>query len=371
MKTIACVTLVSLAIATPVAAQDELRAASAFGPSHLFAKDVWPAIIGKLEELTDGRYTARDYPSGLVAPPEVRTALRDGIVDMSSLLMPYFRSDFPNGAMPNELGIVGVSPWVISAASTEYIATCEDCQQEFRDGGVVYLGGGATQPYQILSRSDAMVELADVEGQRIRTLGGAFSGWAESLGAVTVQAPSTELYEMLSQGTVDGVHISLPELTNFQLYDVVSDITMVDFGVNLADCTPCLRAAIWEEMSLEDRRAFALAAEYGQAAAVAGWARLAVEARAKAEEGGIAFHKPSSELKERTDAFREEYLEALPDILTEAGVTDAKQKVSRMLTLVEKWEELFGSVDVTDHEAVVELRMEEIWDKVDFQTYGR
>lgn len=370
LKRVLLATTIALGFAIPVQAQTDLRAASTFGPRHLHGQEVFPLLIDKIEELTDGRYTATDHASGLVSPFESHTALRDGIVQMTILLTPYFPTYFPESAMTNELGIANSNAWVMAAASTEYIVTCEECQSEFEAARAVYLGGGATQPYQILSRGGAIESLEDLQGLRMRTLGGPFAAWAESLGVQTVQAPSTEVFELLNQGTIDAVHISLPELTNFQLYDVVESITMTNLGLNLADCTPCLSASVWSDMNATDRKAMVLASEYAQHVAVGGWERLADEARTRAEESGIQFVEPSADLLAMNEEFLQTYLAALPSRLTERGIADAEQKLDRLLALIEKWEGLFDNIDTSDRDAVVDLRMQEIWDKVDFDTYG-
>lgn len=374
LKIFAVATSAVIAITAPAYSESDqthLRFASAFGATHLFAIEVWPIIISKMEELTEGRYTATDYPSGLISPFEARTGIGDGVVDASTIITAYFPSYFAESGIANDVGIYSNNQWAMSSASTEYIVTCVECQNEFKESGSVYLGGGATPPYQIFSRTNEIRTIDDLQGLRIRTIGGPFSAWAESLGMQTVQAPSSEIFEMLSQGTIDLVHSSLPELRNMQLYDVLSSVTMSNFGLNVGDCTPCLRSEVWNDMSEVDRRAMLLAAEYGQAAAVGGWIRLASEAKQEAIEKGIKFIEPDEDLAQQTDEFRRGYMDGVHEALERRGVTNAEEKVERLIALIEKWEDIYESIDTDDTDALVNIRMEEIWDKVDLANYGR
>ena len=53
--------------------------------------------------------------------------------------------------------------------------------------------------------SSPMKSLKDLKGKRLRTAGAALSRWAESIGAVPVNVPSSEMYQGVFEAL--GVHL--------------------------------------------------------------------------------------------------------------------------------------------------------------------
>lgn len=344
---------------------DTIRATSAFGPNHAAAKDVYPAIFKKLEELTDGRWTGQDTPSGLVAPNEMSTALRDGVTEFGSLLMPYFIAEYPDSALPSELSMLGSSAEVVSAAVTEYIVTCEPCQAEFTRNGQVYLGSDATPLYQLLS-TKAVKSLADMQGLKVRSGSPFYAGFAEAVGAVPVQMPSSELFESLSQGVIDGTFSSPHEIIANRLGDVIGYVTEINEGVFNGAALPTTSKLLWDRMDEADRHALATAAQYGVTAGMAGFARQIAEVK---EQKLVEFIEPDQDLIEARDSYNESRLADAAKIMEERGVTDAQAKIDRYKALIEKWEGLVTPDMSSDDYA--ELREKEIWSQIDFNTYGQ
>ncbi|WP_095587419.1 C4-dicarboxylate TRAP transporter substrate-binding protein [Actibacterium ureilyticum] len=362
--------LVTLAFAGAVAAAcvpakaDTIRATSGFGPSHVLATDVYPEFDVRLREFTDGRWDLKDTPSGLVAPNEMSAGLRDGVTEMGTLLMPYFPAEFPEAALPSELSIVGSSNLAISSAVTEYIATCDECLAEFAANGQVYLGTDATPTYNILSTKPVR-SVDDLKGLRIRTGAPLYAGFVEALGGEPTQIPSSELFESLSQGVIDGTMSGNHEIIANRLGDVIKYVTEVDEGVFNGAADATVSKLLWDRMTPEDRGALARAAQYGTAKGLVAFMRDAAAARAVE---GIEFIAMDDSLAAAKEAYNAERLAAAAGILTERGVTDAQAKIDRYIALVEKWEALVS--DDMPYEELAELRYAEIFSKFDMDAYG-
>lgn len=359
---------VAAVLSTAVANAEEIRATSSFGPKHVLATDGYPALFSKLEELTDGRWTGNDTPAGLLAPNEMNTGLRDGISEMGPIILPYFAADYPESGLVGELSILGTDNRAISSAVTEYIATCAECQAEFKANGHVFLGSDATTNYQFLSTVPIRT-LEDMKGLRIRTAGAVFTRFVESLGAEPVQMPSSELFEGLSSGVINATYSSVADLKNAQLYDVVKSVTLVDQGVFNAAAMTNVSNILWNRMNPEDREALAHAGQYAQTIGVQGWINNTEEARKTGEEKGIEFITPDAGLLDAAGAFRTKHLAEAAVTLTERGVTNAEAKIARYQELLAKWEGLVESVNTP--EELAELRYQEIWSKIDYSTYGQ
>lgn len=366
MKRILLTTALTIVVAT-AAAGETLRATSSFGPNHVLATDGYPALFKKLSELTDGRWTGNDTPSGLLAPNEMNTGLRDGVSDMGPIILPYFAADYPETGLVGEMSMLGSDNRAISSAVTEYIATCDECIAEFAANGQIFLGTDATTNYQFLSTVDIKT-LDDLKGLRIRTAGSVFTRFVEGMGGVAVQMPASELFEALNSGVIDATYSSVGDLKNAQLYDVVKSVTLVDKGVFNAAAMTNVSMIRWETMTAEDRKSLAHASQYAQSIGVYSWRKVAETAEAAGKDAGIVFITPDAAFIAKGDAVRDEHMATVVDTLTKRGVTDAAAKVARYAELLTKWEGLVSNVNSA--EELAELRFEKIWANVDFATLG-
>lgn len=354
--------------ATPIfAVADEIRATSGFGPSHVLATSVYPTAFEKLEEFTNGEWTGRDTAGGLLAPNEMNDGLRDGVTELGAVILPYFAAEYVESMVPGELSILGTNNMAISAAVTEYVVTCAECQAEFAENGQVYLGADTTPTYNFLS-TVPLETLDDLKGKRIRTAGAVFTRFVEALGAEPVQMPSSELFEALNSGVIDATYSSIPDLKNAQLFDVVESVSLIKLGVFNAAATMNASQILWFRMTPEERNALTHASQYGQSVGVASWLETEKEAIATGDESGIAFVEPSEELLAKAREFNEMHLATVADTLESRGVTNAAEKVERYKALIAKWHDLVD--ENTTAEELAELRYQEIFSKVDFSTYG-
>ncbi|MDO5620337.1 MAG: C4-dicarboxylate TRAP transporter substrate-binding protein [Paracoccus sp. (in: a-proteobacteria)] len=344
---------------------DTIRATSGFGPAHVLATDIYPEINARLSEFTGGAWDLNDTPSGLVAPNEMSAGLRDGVTEMGTLLLPYFPADYPEAALPAELAFLGSSNAVSSSAVTEYVATCTECQAEFARNGQVYLGSDATPVYNLLT-TKPIRSAADMRGTRIRTGAPLYAAFVEKMGGVAVQMPSSELFESLSQGVIDGTFSGTHEIIANRLGDVVKYVTEVEQGMFNSSAPGGVSAMLWDRMSAEDRQALARATQYGIAKGLAAFMRDAEAAR---EVAGLEFIPADETLKTAQEQFNAEYLANVAATLESRGVTDAQAKVDRYKALIEKWEGLIQP-GMTP-EQIGQLRYDEIFAKLDLATYGQ
>lgn len=350
---------------SPASAQTQLRTSSAFGPNHVNAEG-YKVFLDRLKTLTNGAYTGRDFPSGLLAPSEMVSGLQTGMVDVGSVLMPYFPAEFVEANLPSELAMVGKNALAVSAAAVEYIVTCKPCLAEFSRLDEVYLAGSATPTYQLLSVVPIR-DVAGLKGLRIRTGGPAFTRWAEAMGAVPVQLPAPEIFEAMSQGVVQAHYNTPQDLKSYNLFDVVKDITLINLGTFNGVSPFSMRLQLWQSLTPDQRHAFIEAAQYGSAAVLFRYEEETKKALEKARADGIEIIEPSKALTDANQAFVQEDLAALPAKLSEKGIKDADGKIQRFEDLVKKWRALVADVDSQD--TYVDLLMKEIWDKVDLATY--
>ncbi len=350
--------------AASVATAETVQATSGFGPDHPIAASIYPEISARLSEFTDGAWDLQDTPSGLVTPIEMSAALRDGTTEFGALVLPYFSTEFAEAALPSELSVVGSNSLAISSATTEYLVTCAECQAEFIQNGQVYLGSGATPPYNLLTVKPIR-KAADMRGVRIRTGAPLFAAFVQEQGGVVVQFPSSELVDALNRGAVAGTFDSNQDIIANQLGDLVHFVTEIGLGVYNGAATTTASQMLWDRMTPEDRAALARASQYGIAKGVTEFLAGAEAAR---DVEGIEFIEMDDTLKAAKQSFIDKQLADAAQILERRGVTDAAAKIDRYVLLVGKWEGLIS--ENMPAEELGQLRYDEIFGKLDLTSYG-
>ncbi len=355
----------AIVVSAPLAQADTIRATSGFGPSHPIAMHIYPEISTRLEEFTGGEWDLRDTPAGLVAPNDMSSGLRDGVTEFGTLLMPYFPAEFPEAALPSELSILGSNNLVVSAAVTEYVATCAECQAEYTGGGKVYLGSDASPPYNLLTVTPVR-SVSDMQGLRIRTGAPLYARLVDEMGGEATQISSSELFESLSQGVINGTFSGDHEIIANRLGDVIKYVTEMEEGMFNGAAPATAGSMLWMRMSPEERQALAKASQYGLVKGLYGFNEDAAKAR---EIDSIEFIPLDDTLLAAKESYNETHMAQAAEILTERGVTDAQAKIDRYTALIEKWEGLI-TPDMS-YEDLAELRYEEIFAKIDLGSYGQ
>jgi TRAP-type C4-dicarboxylate transport system substrate-binding protein len=103
---------------------------------------------------------------------------------------------------------------------------------EFKPNGIHPLIIFLMPAYQLmLSSSRKLDSIADVEGLKIRTPGGAMDLTAIGLKAVPIRVSPPEIYESMSRGTLDGALLSYQSVESYHLSGLLKSGTLgEDFG---------------------------------------------------------------------------------------------------------------------------------------------
>lgn len=369
-KTLAiAVTVGSLALASHAQARD-LRLAPGVPPAHPAHTPLYTDFVDLLQSESEGRLGGRILGTEVASLGNMRNAIRSGLVEAGLLLPAYFPADLPEINLVGDMALLGTNSYAMAGAMTEYIATCEACQEELKRLGIVYTSSHSTDTYQILTTTP--VETAeDLRGLRLRVGGPQYSRWAEAMGATPASIPVGETFESLSQGVIDGTVASIADIISFRLEDVISHVTMHDLGTFHSTISHAVGQSAWQALSPEDREALAIASTKASALAIQRWAyEMIDESKALAEEHGIEIIEPSADLLATSQAFAEEDIERAAELAERRhGVSDARNKLDRFIGLVDKWNAIVEEVG-EDPEAVADAINREVWDSVDFATYG-
>ncbi|WP_164662186.1 C4-dicarboxylate TRAP transporter substrate-binding protein [Tropicibacter sp. Alg240-R139] len=371
MKKILNSALLMLALTLPASAEDmrSLRLGSASPPSHPAMTHLYIPFESYLPEESDGRLTGKLYGMDVVGLKEMRSALKGGLIDIGLLLPSYFPSDFPEITLTTNMSLLGRNASAVTAAITEYIVTCDECQREMADYGGVFLASGSTSAYNLLSR-EPIRSLEDLKGLKVRATSGPFARLTEALGAVPVTVSANDVFESMSQGTIDVSIGSISDLIGQRLMDVAKHVNTISFGTQPTSSTFTVGIDVWSSLSIEDRKAIVRAATRANMDFTQRWDEMSMTAQKEAEEIGIEFVEPDSEFASFVADFAVRDLETAATLAMQTyGIDDAGVKHARLQELYKKWAEICDDLD-NDPEAIVAEINKQIWSKVDFESYG-
>ncbi|WP_253913088.1 C4-dicarboxylate TRAP transporter substrate-binding protein [Pseudoruegeria sp. HB172150] len=367
-------TLTGLALMASLAAFSaearDLRLAPAAPPAHPANGVMYVNFAKYLPEESDGRLTGTILGPEVVNLGQMKDALQSQVAEVGNLLPLYFPADFPNMALTGELSLMGTNSQATAAAVTEYTVFCEPCQKEMRDNGLVFLGSGASDLYEFMTTKPVKTA-DDLKGLRLRSGGAPWGRLAENFGAVPAQMSVFDQFEAVSQGVIDGTMASVADLISFRMVEVIKYITYVPIGMYESTSNFATSTMTWDSLSPEDRAAMVRAANRANTDFTHRWsAEMPAEAEAAAAEAGIEVVEPDASLVEAIQEFvSTEPATAAELAKSNFGIEDGSARIDEFLKLVDKWTAIAEEVD-NDPVAMAEKIQAEVWDKVDYATYG-
>lgn len=372
------VLLAGLMLAVPAQAR-QLSYAMGFPPNsdsdkagQKFAEDV--------EELTDGELSVKVYALSLLNFAETPGGVRDGMADMGYVLTPYFPNEYPHMNLVAEASMLinlmdeslrGREGYAYVGAMAEFVLlNCPECLADMEKENQVMTSNAGSSPYG-LTCTEPVTNREQLEGTRLRVAGSHWSRWAEEFGATPVTLSSNEAAEALSQGVVDCVVISAPELTNLGLFEHVTDITMsIPGGIFAGTATTNMNRDTWQSLSESQRQAILKAGS-----------RLAAEIpyvyhnreqkvlERIQEEQGAELHEADPELLAEIRDFVRGDLEQMAEYYREErGVENSAEMLERFEEILEKWSGLVTDVD--SHDELAQLYWDEVYSKIDVSSHG-
>lgn len=361
----------------PVTAQENLN--FAYGtPADSGVGHAVVGYISAVAERTDGEIAVTAFPMTLLTQAEASPGIRDGLADVGLVVTGYYPAEYSTNLFLHELNTLvnlpenpnGKEALAFSGAMLEYtFMKCPECLDEYTAQNQVYTGGAVTPLYNLLCKGGKVTSLDDLKGKRFRAGGAGFVRFAEHFGATGVSIPLSETYEALDQGIVECAMLSAPELDNFSLHEVVTDVTLgVPGGVYAAIASANVNKDLW--LSMTDAKREALL--WGGTKITAGitWGFYSDDGSAiqNAKDKGINVHQPDAELKAAVKDFVRQDLGTVSTLFKEKyNVLRADEIATEFSELLEKWYVL--TEDVGSEQELHNLFWEQIVSKVDPATY--
>ncbi|OWY17712.1 hypothetical protein B6V73_03600 [Thioclava sp. JM3] len=368
MKT-AAIAFAMMTTATVASAAD-YNANHFFAERHSMVRGPYVEFAKKVAEETDGEINFTVFSAGSLLPPASSLqGVRDGIAQVTYHAGTYTPSELPIDNLIGNMAFYNTDPLVMAFASTEFGLTNPAQLAEWKANGVVYGGGYSTSQY-FMQCNTPVRTLADIKGKRLRMAGGAWSRFAEFVGAVPVSMPSSEMYTGLDAGSLDCAVAAADALDSFSLKDVVTDMNTLAIGNYYAGFEWGYNVAFWQSLSPENRRVLFNEMAYYLAEHRIAFDKDVEKAVNSAKENGMAVAEPDQALKDALAEFVVADEATLIANAKDRGVKDPEAILTEFKALVDKWDGLLAKVDTTDVDALAALARSEIYDKLDETTYG-
>ncbi|MCQ4323147.1 C4-dicarboxylate TRAP transporter substrate-binding protein [Stutzerimonas stutzeri] len=332
----------------------------------------------QVDELSDGELTVKIFPLSLLSFAEMSSGIRDGIADMGLILTPYHAGEFPPINLLAESSMLltledeleaGKEGVAFGAALSEFIMfRCPECIDRFEQQNQVYLGHAAGTAYGLMC-DEPVVSLKDIGGKRVRVGAGNFARWSEAVGATPVTMSANEMREAISQGIVDCIALSSPEIQNYGLVGLVTDLTMAVPGGVFPFASFQTNQDLWRSLTDEEREILIRSAAEGNAAISWTYVEAAEESFDLVRKEGARFHEADQSLLSTTSDFIAKDMETLAEQYEERyGLEDAKAMLDEFRPILSAWAARVGQVE--SREELAQLYWEHIFSKVDPASHG-
>lgn len=209
----------------------ELRFAE-FGPNRGTRAGALEWLDEQLRERSGGTLGLDiTWGGALLGAKTAAQGLSDGVADMASIVPVYA----PGRLVAYEVTdtIQFGDEWVGMMATYDFMTTNEAALDEQKKANIKYFGNYTTGPTQLLTKDKPVTTAEDLDGMTIRATG-AFVPALEAKGASTVSVSQPQVYEALSNGSVDGSTTYYYVVKAYKQYEVAKYITELDMGQTLA-----------------------------------------------------------------------------------------------------------------------------------------
>ncbi len=246
----------SVALATlslPALAQDvTLRVSNWLPVSHPIVKDILMPWADQVTQATEGRVAVQILDAPLGPPPAHYDLVSSGAADVAISVHGYTPGRFVLTEL-QELPFLTPSAEVNSVAFWRVWEEMLAGQNEHAGVKVLALfGHGAGH---LFTTNRPITPVSGLQGAKIRVAGEITNQLVTNLGMVSLQAPSSESYELLHNGVADGIVFPYESIPFFKLENAVKNALTVDGGMYNVSFFMVMNQAKYDSLSDADRAA--------------------------------------------------------------------------------------------------------------------
>lgn len=202
-----------------------LRYADQFPLTHAASRLSAQPFRDLIAERSEGRVEIQLFPAEQLARAAgLLDAVRNRVADIAFVGVVYVTDRMPLTSAVELPGLF--TDGVVGSAAFTDLVQNDLMEIEYLPNGVRPLFTLVTPPYQLMfAQRRELNDISDLSQLRLRAAGATGEMIAESLGAVAVRVPASDLYLALDRGTVDGAIYNPPSLFAYNIQEVLSSIT--------------------------------------------------------------------------------------------------------------------------------------------------
>ncbi len=205
----------------PAMAQDKklvLRVADQFPVGHFMPRYGIKPWMEQVTKATNGEVQFEYYPAEqLGKAKDLLSLVQSGVADIVTFAPSYASDKMPLTAA---LELPGMFASSCQGTSMHWELAKEGgflARREHAPNGVRALFSAVFPPYQMISAKRKIENLKDIEGMKLRVLGGAMELTMQKLKAVGIKMVGSDMFEATSRGTLDGVILSHGGVVTYNL----------------------------------------------------------------------------------------------------------------------------------------------------------
>lgn len=221
-------------------------------PGQAMRVEVIEPWIAEVEKITQGRVKIETAPKVIGSVPAQFDVARDGQADLVVFIPGY---------TPNRFDILEVAQLPFMSDDPQAYAPVVDRfyrktlapYNEFK--GVHPLSVFVVSPGQLFNSKRSLRTVADFKGLKIRSPQPSATQALSLLGAVPVNKPVSEAYELLSSGVLDGTFLPTESVPAFKLTELVPFANIVPGAIYNTVLVLGINEDKWKALKAEDRDA--------------------------------------------------------------------------------------------------------------------
>ena len=275
----AMVVCAAAAFAGGAQAQTVLRFNLWVPPAHHTHTKMMMPWANDVAEATGGRVKVEFTAASLGAPPRQFDLAAEGLADVVFGDHTYTPGRFVITKMV-ELPFTGDDAEALSTAFWRTYSPLPEGEKEHE--GVKLLGLFTTGIQSVLTAKKKIDSLDALRGLKLRVPGEMSSRVFKELGAVPISAPATQVFDLVSQGVVDGAAFNIDAYKNFRLDRFMKLATIFPEGLYNTSLFLVMNRKKWDSLPRQDQDAiWKVSAEYFSRRAGKVWddeARISIDA---------------------------------------------------------------------------------------------
>lgn len=362
----------SLALIAPTAIAEEAILSTFLEPNHIITQQMHLAWADDLKEATNGEVSFEVLVGGSLMPAQSHMrGAADGLAQAVIHGAPYTPSTLPVSNALGDMGFRKADAFVLAYAYTDFMMHEAVGYDEWRRNGVIFGAGFANPTYRFLCRED-LRSLEDLRGKRVRTNGGGWARFAQSIGMVPVNLPSSEIYMGMDRGALDCASADPTHLTTgATILDITKSVVMVPLSPAYNSPGLIFNVDWWQSLSSEQRRTV-----FNQNARAMARLQITLDSEVErnieqARTNGISINEPDAALNSALDFWVADGVGGMADVARDAyGIEDPDALFDLFQTYIDKWAKLMEGVNRKEEDALTELLKANLFDTLDPETYG-